>query len=86
MYLRIYDSYLAGDRAEAMKIHGQVLLPMLNHIRQNVEMIISYERKIIQRRGMIANDYCRLPTFTADSEYDSLFDEFYELTKPYFLV
>ncbi len=86
IYLQVYDKYLSNDRAGAMKLHGSVLLPMLNHIRQNGEMIIAYEKKILFRRGIIATDYCRVPTFPRDEEYDALFDEFYELTKPFFLA
>lgn len=83
LYLDIYDAYESGDRARAMDLHGRVLLPILNHIRQNVEMIISYEKTIMARRGIIATDYCRLPTFARDAALDALFDEFLELTKPY---
>lgn len=84
LYLQIYNRYTAGDRRGSMELHGSVLLPFLNHIRQNVEMIIAYEKRILCRRGVIATDYCRRPTFATDAEFDSLFDEFYDLTKPYF--
>lgn len=84
LYLQIYNKYVAGERKAAMELHGSVLLPFLNHIRQNVEMIIAYEKRILMRRGVIATDYCRKPTFNTDPEFDSLFDEFYELTQPYF--
>ena len=83
LYLKIYDLYLSGDRAAAMELHGSVLLPFLNHIRQNVEMIIAYEKRIMMRRGMIATDYCRHPGFATDPVFDSIFDEFYEKTLPY---
>lgn len=83
LYLDIYNAYENNQRLKAMDLHGRVLLPILNHIRQNVEMIISYEKTIMARRGMIATDYCRLPTFTRDATFDALFDEFFELTKPY---
>ena len=83
LYLQIYDKYVTGDRKGAMQLHGSVLLPFLNHIRQNVEMIITYEKRIMMRRGMIETDYCRKPTFTTDSVFDSMFDEFYEMTRPY---
>lgn len=66
-----------------MELHGSVLLPFLNHIRQNAEMIIAYEKRIMMRRGMIETDYCRRPTFAADPVFDSMFDEFYEMTLPY---
>ena len=84
LYRQIYDAYLSGDRKKAMDLHGSVLLPFLNHIRQNVEMIIAYEKRILYRRGVIATDYCRKPTFETDPEFDRLFDEFYEMTQPYF--
>ncbi len=84
LYRKIYDSYVSGDRKTAMTLHGSVLLPILNHIRQNVEMIIAYEKRILFRRGAIATDYCRKPTFATDEVFDRLFDEFYELTAPYF--
>lgn len=84
LYLDIYDRYLAGDRTEAMRLHGSVLLPFLNHIRQNVEMIIAYEKRTLSRRGVIATDVCRRPGFAADAVFDALYDEFYELTTPYF--
>ena len=84
LYRLIYDNYVSGNRKKAMELHGSVLLPILNHIRQNVEMIIAYEKRILCRRGAIATDYCRKPTFATDPVFDSLFDEFYELTKPYF--
>ena len=83
LYLKIYDDYMVGKRKDAMTLHGNLLLPFLNHIRQNVEMIIAYEKRILFRRGVIATDYCRRPTFAADEYFDSLFDEFYEVTKPY---
>ena len=86
LYLQIYHKYMAGDRAGAKKLHGEVLLPFLNHIRQNVEMIITYEKRIMHRRGVIATDYCRKPSFATDPVFDALFEEFLEDTKPYFSV
>jgi len=83
LYLDIYNNYQAGNRQKAMDLHGKVLLPILNHIRQNPEMIISYEKTILQKRGIIATDYCRHPCFARDKEFDALFEEFYAQTKPY---
>jgi len=83
LYVAIYDSYREGDRKKAMELHGNVLLPMLNHIRQNPEMIIAYEKTILKKRGVIASDYCRKPCFGKDEEFDTLFEEFYALTLPY---
>jgi 4-hydroxy-tetrahydrodipicolinate synthase len=82
IYLKIYDHYVQGNREEAIRIHN-VLLPMLNHILQRTEMIIYYEKSILQRRGFIESDYCRMPTFTPDKYYDRLFEEYYQQVRPY---
>lgn len=83
VYLDVYNRYQAGDRAGAIAAHNR-LLPMLNHIRQNVEQIICFEKRILQRRGIIKSDYCRRPTFTSDTYFDRLFDEFYsEMSQEY---
>ena len=57
---------------------------MLNHIRQDVEMIIAYEKRILHRRGVIASDRCRRPTFVADLHFDRIFDELFETLRPHF--
>jgi len=76
VYRRIWDAMLAGDFAEAARIHAK-LNALLNHIRQNVEMIIFYEKRILKRRGWIDCDRCRAPYFRTDAVYDRLFDELY---------
>lgn len=44
IYLKIYDHYQAGNRQQVFELHN-VLNAMLNHIRQDVEMIIFLKRK-----------------------------------------
>jgi len=83
LYLDIYDKYFAGDRAGAIEAHN-FILPMLNHIRQNVEEIIYFEKKILKRRGIIATDVCRRPAFSTDDEFERLFEEYWALTSPRF--
>lgn len=83
IYLKIYRLYLEGNRQEAMAVHND-LVAMLNHIRQNVEMIICFEKKILKRRGFIASDYCRKPGFDPDSYHLNLFDEYYRLIEKHF--
>ncbi len=83
VYLDIYNNYVNGNRDEAIKVHN-FLLPMLNHIRQNVEQIISFEKRILCRRGIIKTDYCRKPSYNTDEYFDKLFDEFYaEMSERY---
>ena len=83
VYLKIYNLILAGDIAQALVVHSD-LNAILNHIRQNVEMIITYEKRILKKRGIIANDACRTPTFKTDLVYDRYFDIFYECIRPHF--
>ena len=83
IYLKVYHHYMNGNRQEAVHIHN-ILISILNHIRQNVEMIIYYEKQILYKRGIIESGHCRIPSFTPDKIYDALFEEYYEQTKPYF--
>lgn len=84
VYVKAYDAYIGGNRAECKRIHA-ALLEILNHIRQNVEMIIYYEKRILKRRGIIESDRCRSPSFTPDKIFDALFDEYYEMISGYFV-
>ena len=79
LYLDIYDKYFKGDRVGAIEAHN-FILPILNHIRQNVEEIIAFEKRILFRRGIIATDVCRRPTFAMDEEFERLFEEYYAFT------
>jgi len=83
VYLKVYDAYQAGDREAAYTYHGAIL-QMLNHIRQNVEMIISYEKRILYKRGIIASDVCRHPTFRLDPFFDRVFEECYDRVSQHF--
>lgn len=76
VYLDIYNNYVSGNREAAVELHNK-LLPMLNHIRQNVEQIISFEKRILKKRGIIKSAYCRKPSYNSDEYFDKLFEEFY---------
>lgn len=76
IYVQIFDHYHSGRRDDARALHD-VLVSMLNHIRQNVEMIIRFEKMILHRRGLIASDYCRRPSFEVDTVSQRVFDELY---------
>ena len=78
IYLMVYKEYISGNREKAQMIHNQYILPMLNHILQDIEMVIAYEKRILKKRGIITSDYCRSPTFNGDIFYDRLFEEQYE--------
>ncbi|MCK9547653.1 MAG: dihydrodipicolinate synthase family protein [Sphaerochaeta sp.] len=83
-YLKMYREYESGDRSASLATHSNLLLPMLNHIRQDVEMIIYYEKRILQKRGIIATDYCRNPSFVNDGYHDRIFEELFDQISPYF--
>lgn len=85
LYLGIYHHYLNGEREEALHIHKDLIV-MLNHIRQNVEMIICFEKKMLKRRGIIKSDYCRKPHFVPDAYHLKLFDEYFDLIKKHFKI
>ncbi len=78
LYARIWKM---GQDAQAL--HDK-LNSLLNHIRQDVEMIIHFEKVILKRRGLIDCAYCRHPGFIADSVHDQLFEELYEMIRPEF--
>ena len=82
IYVDIDKEYKSGNREKAVELHNR-LLPMLNHIRQNVDMIIHFEKKILKRKGIIATDHCRHPEYISDMETDRLFEMYYEQIKPY---
>ena len=83
IYRKIWDDLNAGNFAEAQALHDK-LNSLLNHIRQNVEMIIHFEKIILQRRGLIDCAYCRAPGFRSDPVYDKLFDDLYKMIEKEF--
>ena len=85
VYLKIYNQWQSGERAAALETHT-ALLAVLNHIRQNVEQIIQFEKRILKRRGVIQSDYCRRPSFVSDAVYDELLEEVYPLIEPHLNV
>lgn len=76
VYRKIYDALQANDLTTALTIHEK-LNAILNHIRQDVEMIIHFEKKILKRRGFIVSDYCRHPGHRSDALNMELFEIYY---------
>ncbi|OQA79660.1 MAG: L-2-keto-3-deoxyarabonate dehydratase [Lentisphaerae bacterium ADurb.Bin242] len=83
VYRKIWDALLAGDDREAQRVHNK-LNALLNHIRQDVEMIIHFEKRILRRRGLIRSDSCRKPGFVSDPVYDRMFEELYTMIQEEF--
>lgn len=83
VYRKIWDALLAGDMALAQRTHDK-LNALLNHIRQNVEMIIHFEKEILKRRGFVKSAYCRHPGYVSDPVNDALFEELYAMIRTEF--
>lgn len=81
IYRRAWDALLAGNRAEALRLH-QLVLMVLNHIRQDVEQIIHFEKRILRRRGALLSTGSRQPCFVSDAFYDQIFEELYTVLAP----
>ena len=83
LYRGAWEALLAGDPDEALRLHN-LLLMMLNHIRQNVEQIIHFEKTILRRRGAMQSTGVRHPCFISDPHYDAIFEDLYERLAPHF--
>lgn len=81
LYRRAWDALLAGDRPEAVRLHN-ILLMVLNHIRQDVEMIIHFEKEILGRRGVLSAGGRREPCFLPDAHANAVFEELYAIAQP----
>ena len=75
IYVRIYQHWLAGEHQQAVQLHN-ALLPYIQHWMQHCEYIIQIEKTILQRRGIIADDYCRKPGWQLADEDLKTIDSF----------
>lgn len=57
---------LQTDPEEGRRLHER-LLPLLNFMMQSVEMLISTEKLLLQRRGLLVSTCCRSPRCTLDA-------------------
>lgn len=76
IYSLIMKLYYDGKRESAIVLHRE-LVYFLNHIRQNVEMIIMCEKMILQRREILGKPGIRRPAYQLDSVDMAIFDELY---------
>ncbi len=68
-----------NDRDGFLALHEK-LLPYIGYWMQGVELIVKAEKVILKRRGLIASDYCRSPSYTLDAreleQIEQFMDEF----------
>lgn len=81
LYCDILDALGTNRRDRAVDLHT-TLLALLNQIRQDVEMIIRFEKHILVKRGVIANDACRRPTHQPDPYEWKMFEMLYARVQP----
>ncbi|GAA5115884.1 dihydrodipicolinate synthase family protein [Pseudonocardia adelaidensis] len=82
VYVEIWRLWHAGRIADAEALHRR-LLPYIAYWMQHVELIVQAEKTISRRRGLIADDHCRMPGRPLDgpesAEVDRFLEEFADL-------
>ncbi len=76
LYVALWRLWHA-DRAGFAALHGR-LLPYISYWMQGVELIVKAEKLILQRRGIIASDYCRSPAYALDRDELLMVERFLE--------
>ena len=64
IYLELWRLWQV-DRPGFQDLHNK-LLPYISYWMQTVELIIKVEKVILNKRGIIASDYCRSPSYILD--------------------
>jgi 4-hydroxy-tetrahydrodipicolinate synthase len=81
LYLEIWNAWKRGDTSAAIELHGR-LLPYISYWMQSVELIVSAEKRISQRRGIIFSDHCRVPARQLDQEENAMIERFFDEFEP----
>jgi dihydrodipicolinate synthase/N-acetylneuraminate lyase len=81
LYVCLWHLWHRGERRAALRLHTR-MLPYLSYWMQSVEMLVSAEKLVSQRRGLIRSAICRAPAYVLDREdvglVDAFLDEFAE--------
>jgi 4-hydroxy-tetrahydrodipicolinate synthase len=64
-YPHILRAFDEGDLEEAYALHAD-LLPLVNLLMQAIEPLNKLEKIVLHRRGILAHDFCRSPSFEPD--------------------
>jgi len=75
VYVQIYQHWQQGEKGAAQELHQQ-LLPWIQRWMTHCEYIIQVEKTILQRRGIIASDYCRHPGWSLTEQDRLMIDSF----------
>jgi len=74
VYVELWNRW-RSDIGGFQSLHEK-LLPYINYWMQGVELIIKVEKMILKKRGIIASDYCRSPSYYLDDGERARIDEF----------
>ena len=74
IYLELWRLWQV-DKSAFLTLHHK-LLPYVGYWMQSVELIIKAEKVILKRRGIIASDYCRSPSYSLDKREQTQIDQF----------
>jgi 4-hydroxy-tetrahydrodipicolinate synthase len=74
IYVELWHRWL-NDKPAFLLLHNQ-LLPYINYWMQGVELIIRVEKLILKKRGIIASDYCRSPSYNLDDREQMQVNQF----------
>ena len=64
-YPHILEAFDEGDLDRAYALHAE-LLPLVNLLMQAIEPLNRMEKIVLERRGIIAHDYCRATSYEPD--------------------
>ena len=74
IYLELWRLWQT-DKNDFQTLHHK-LLPCINYWMQGVELIIKVEKVILKKRGIIASDYCRNPSYALDEREQMQIEQF----------
>lgn len=74
-YPHILQAIGTGNLDDAYALHAD-LLPLVNLLMQAIEPLNRLEKIILQRRGIIASDYCRAVSYEPDPQMLAELDRF----------
>lgn len=74
----VFDTYMAGNREKALELYNAIV-PMIVLINTDIETLVLYEKRMMMKRGILTNSYCRKPTAASfDERTWKMFDEYRE--------
>jgi 4-hydroxy-tetrahydrodipicolinate synthase len=75
VYVRTYRLYSEGRRDEARALFSR-LIPYLAFALQHLELAIGMEKRVLARRGIVANARTRHPSLTFDEAGERQIEEY----------